>query len=179
VWVPQSFIVEPLSITVGQLVSIIRNVQYRILLRAHETISGDAFLDALIVNNGFNRSQNLGPRSVPPCTHCSYTTQTIGGGGSTTVDLSALPATQRTLDARGKLQRFLRIINRSTSANLTVAQAASEAFEPFGAGNQPVLPPGCEVLIYSPNGLSIDASHKNLKLDGTAGQTADLAIVVG
>lgn len=175
---PAGFVVEPIQYLTHRPAARVRNVLYQVLLRAHETIAGRGY-SSVVTSNAFNRRLTLGPFTTPPVTSASYSRHTIGGTNSVTLDLTALPGTQHPIDAGGLLSRFLLIANRSATGNLTLAAAESNAFEPLGAGHEPMLPPGAVLLLYTPEGLSIDSSHSNLKLAGTAGDTADVAIVAG
>ena len=105
----------------------------------------------------------------------------VTNGAAVTLDLTALSA----LGPRGNNVNFSGLCvvafkNLAASNNLIIGAAASNGWVAcFGASTERiVIPPGGVFLWIAPTALTVDGTHKNLKIDASAGTiTYDMVLI--
>jgi hypothetical protein len=129
------------------------------------------------VHSGLSRLLQLSPTTVPPAANYVLFSGVIGGGGTVDIDLTAAPTTQGAFDMTGLSVHALAVVNAATH-DFTVAPGASNAYS---------LP---ETLTVHANGgrawrfypavlVDVDATHKMIRITGTAGDAVLLGLLLG
>lgn len=133
-----------------------------------------------VSHNQFNRTlPTLSPTTTPKINAAVVMKVTLVAG-SFTLDLTAAPnRLGGTQDLTGyKIVAFL--CNNRAGGNhaVTIGGAASNPFEPFGAGVSPVLvADGSKQEYFGVNGAAVGAGAKNLKFTGTSTEQFELEML--
>jgi len=124
--------------------------------------------------------------ALAPCVQ----TVTVGGAGSTSVDLTSLPGlvlpddATRTIDGTGYKIVAARFKTPSDNAgNITIKPGLTNAYELFGTSNEVDIPPGHVVVFGAIDAAAasptIAAGVKEIEVDGTVGDTVDMELYLG
>lgn len=158
-------------------------VNYQSSLTVRETLETNvpAASDAEILHSGYDTNAALNSSSTPTATKHAAFAKALSAGAAT-IDLTALTGTNGvTVDGTGLKVVAVKFQNPSTNANdIQICFGASNAYL-FGnnAAWKHTLCPRDEYLCKFHNNPSIDATHKNIDLAGTAAQTLNCEIVLG
>lgn len=150
------------------------------ILPAAATPAASSDGNRTVTHNGFNSSVQVAPSGTTPVVNdCSYLSATVGGGGSDTVDLTNVPGVTAAKDFSTKKVMAFKILN--TGANpITITPGGSNAYLLLGAGFSATIPPGGELFFASNSGSpTVDATHKNITVTGTAGQPYKIGMQAG
>jgi hypothetical protein len=167
--------------------AIVQTVKFQTVFTATELIQGDeAAAGAKVTSNVFNAGQqSFSPTSTVPVNRYSGQEYTLDGAGEAVVDLTDLEALQDDIDATGKKVNCIRIQNPSdNSGAVTVGPAAANGYALWGAGNDLVVPIGCEISMTFNEKLSdIDAvsgvGDYRIQLAGTAADVIRVELGIG
>lgn len=131
-------------------------------------------------NNGFNWDfAQFNGSTTPPMTRGSTQLWTIGGGGTVDIDLTNFPSSQSNIDGTGKKLQLL-VVNNIAAASINVAPGATNAYAPFGSGNDVDIGAGNKMAwTYNDNLPDISSTVKNIRIIGTAGHVVEVTIVIG
>lgn len=160
----------------------------RLLVRfeALEDLQGlPAVDDDPINNDGFNQELAIySPTSTPVVDRASYQEYTIGGGGTVDIDLTALLSSQTAINATGKKVQGFIFVSPAGNAMVTIAPGATNAYDPFGAGNEFDLYAHASidgfVCALQPEGLEdVAAGAKNIRISGTPTQIVKVGLWIG
>lgn len=160
----------------------------RLLVRfeALEELQGlPAVDDDPINNDGFNQElATFSGSSTPVVNRVSYQEYTIGGGGTVDIDLTALLSSQTAIDATGKKVQGFIFVSPAGNAVVTIAPGATNAYDPFGTGNEFDLYAHADVdgfvCALQPEGLEdVSGTAKNIRISGTATQIVKVGLWIG
>jgi hypothetical protein len=140
----------------------------------------DASSDPRVSHDAFNLSESLNASSTPPITKTSYKTWTIGVGGTTDIDLTALPGLEGVIqDCTGlKLQTL--IVESNTAVTVTIGAGPSNGYDLFGSGNSQDLGGlyhGAHRWKDSRDDVS--ATDRIIRITGTVGDTINIGLCLG
>ena len=129
-----------------------------------------------VTYDDFNTTKTLNAASTPPGTKGFAREYT----SSQTLDLTAIVRDLgANLDCSGLKLQALLLKNTSTTSWLTVADSGSNTYQ-CNSGSPLAIPPGGRQLLYFDDELAdVDATHKILTCQTTAGQKFQLAAVFG
>lgn len=102
-----------------------------------------------------------------------------------TIDLTALPGTEKDIDGTGLKVRRLRLQNPSTNdAAVTIQPSASEGYHVFGTGNEVEVPVGGMIDMSFGDDAPVVGSfsgvvHRYLELVGDAEDVYKLELILG
>jgi hypothetical protein len=129
----------------------------------------------VVTHSGFDFRLTLDGDSIPDVDTISE--QTLGDA-SGTLDLTALPTTQGTVNCTGKKLVAMRIVNRSTANDFSIAEGGTNGYA-IG-GNAVKVQEGGALLIYFADALgAVGASDKTLDYTFNAADEADITLIFG
>jgi hypothetical protein len=124
----------------------------------------------------FDANLSLSATSTPPVTK-SWTKQLTG---SQNLDLTNLVHEEGdTVDASGLKLQSLRVHNNSVANTVTVDDGVTNAYQ-LNGGDAYLVPAGGDLMVAFNDKLAdVDATHKNLAITATAGQTYNIEMTFG
>jgi hypothetical protein len=124
----------------------------------------------------FNQRKNLSATTTPPVTKV-YGEQLTS---SQALDLTNLT---RSIGAAvvgtGLKVQLVMLVNLSTTNTVTLADGAGNAYQLQGGQSALIQPGGIFLEFYNDKLADVDATHKNLAITATGGQSYQLLILLG
>lgn len=145
--------------------------------------------NASIIHSAYDTSGVLNAGTGVPVTRCAYFHQAIGGGGTATIDLTALPGTNNgVVDGSGLRVQCFRIravdaagVDNGAAVNITSVGAANP-YDLAGAAFDATLEPGQQLIFFgneaTPN-IGALACELTLSGGGAATDGCEFTIVMG
>lgn len=126
----------------------------------------------------------LSDTTTPPVTKGGKFQVALGGGGTATIDLTAVTTLDgRTVDLTGLKVRTWKATRPATDANdLTIGIGGSNPYRGFGSTYSETVHAGGEVLRFdggSGSGVAVDSTRKTFDLTGTAGESLVISFTAG
>lgn len=133
-----------------------------------------------ITIDGYNSSGTLNSGTSVPVTKEATGTKALSAGAGT-LDLTAIPGVDGTVDATGLKVQACKLICPTTNANpVTVTEGASNGYELLGNAFTFILKPGQHVTLYlDEDAPDVAAGAKNIDLAGTGSQELDYEFIFG
>jgi hypothetical protein len=163
--------------------------RYNMLLEVKETVaqSLDLAVDVPIEHKTDESTYGtLNASSTVPATQCFSDSLTIAGGGSATLDLTSLtgPAGVTVTFSGLKVQLAKFACPSDNSAAVLIQKGDATAYNLLGTDNASsetfeVLPGGWMGLGHDDEAEDVDATHKDVKFTGTAGDKIEVVLVAG
>jgi hypothetical protein len=130
-----------------------------------------------------NSQLGLSDTSTPAVTKSGKALVTLGGGGTATLDLTAVPTLDgRTVDLTGLKVRTWKLTAVSTNTHdLTAAKGAANGHTGFGASYSEVVHAGgfSGPRYDGGNGVAVAAGNKTIDFSGTAGEGVYVSFSAG
>lgn len=100
--------------------------------------------------------------------------------GAATLDLTAVPSPEGTINLLGLAVKLLRLINPSTNANaITIKVGASDGYELAGSSWAVTLQPDEAITIEKTDAPEVDTDAKIIDISGTGTEVLDFVIAAG
>jgi hypothetical protein len=132
-----------------------------------------------VTQNAYNTAVQGTPTTTPAVTGCSFKSDTVGGGGTTDIDLTSMPGVTATQTANAKKVQGFKFLNDSDSP-LVLTPGPSNGYELGGAGWSETVWPGGEYFVRTNNGpAAVDGTHKIIRVTGTAGKAFRWGLTFG
>lgn len=147
-------------------------------LTTHQTVPGNPTgITTPSEVDDFNITLPLGPASTPVVSELIvYPILTIGGGGTTDIDLTAAQGSDGAVDCSGKKLIALLLDCQAIAHQVAVTTGAANGYTLNGA----TCHPGGFILLGPlAAGIAVDGTHKVIRLTGTAAETPKLAALFG
>lgn len=161
------------------------SVEYTANVTVRETLATNvpaaATNGAIVTHSGFNKTATFTASTTPAATKHAAFQQALSTGAAT-IDLTALVGTNgAAVDGSTLKVVAYKFANPSTNTNaITVTFGASNGYLLGGTAWKHILSPGDEIQGYKHGTApTIDATHKNIDLAGTASQALNVELVMG